>query len=83
MTARFLQWIHAFVDEETGLSPDFLNELKEAIASDDPARSILRVLLTYAEERDRWYLYRSDQLHIFMEKWLKDLSIKTAVAPPW
>jgi len=81
--ATRLQWIHAFVDEETGLSPYFLSELKEAIASDDPARAILQVLLTYAEERDRWYLYRSDQLHVFMEQWLKDLSIKTVDAPPW
>jgi hypothetical protein len=81
--ATRLKWINAFVEEETDLSADFLSELREAIDSDDPAPSILQVLLRYAEERDRWYVYRSDRVHEFMEKWLEGHSIKTTDPAPW
>ncbi len=41
------------------------------------------VLLSYPVERDRWFQYRSNLLHIYINGWLNSKDITIGEQPPW
>lgn len=41
------------------------------------------VLLAFPAERERWFAYRSELLHLHIQTWLDHLNIEVANPPPW
>jgi len=41
------------------------------------------VLLRYPEERERWFSYRADRLHAYINDWLAEKDVQTDNPPPW
>jgi hypothetical protein len=41
------------------------------------------VLLAFPAERERWFAYRSELLHLHIQTWLEHLHIEAANPPPW
>jgi len=41
------------------------------------------VLLAFPAERERWFAYRSELLHLHIQTWLDHLHIEAANPPPW
>lgn len=41
------------------------------------------VLLAFPAERERWFAYRSELLHLHIQTWLDHLNIEAANPPPW
>ena len=39
--------------------------------------------MTYAEERERWFAFRSERLRTFMEAWLTAHAIQPITRPVW
>jgi len=41
------------------------------------------VLLSYPVERDRWFAYRANLLHIYIDSWLEPRDVALGENPPW
>jgi len=41
------------------------------------------VLLAFPAERERWFAYRSELLHLHIQTWIDHLHIESANLPPW
>jgi hypothetical protein len=41
------------------------------------------VLLAFPAERERWFAYRSELLHLHIQTWLDHLHVEVANPPPW
>jgi hypothetical protein len=41
------------------------------------------VLLAFPAERERWFAYRSELLHLHIQTWLDHLHIESSNPPPW
>jgi len=41
------------------------------------------VLLRYPDERERWFSYRGDRLHAYINEWLAEKEIQTETPAPW
>lgn len=83
-TQRKLEWMRSFLSESEGVSAEAINELTVALGDvDDPTAAITAVLREHADARDRWYLYRAEQLHELMASWLEERGITAIDPPPW
>jgi hypothetical protein len=75
------RWMERFipmVDE-----PDLRGKLAQAIDGKGAFRRFKDALMNYAEERERWFAFRSERLRTFMEAWLAAHAIKAASRPAW
>ena len=75
------RWMERFipmVDE-----PDLRGKLAQAIDGKGAFRRFKDALMNYAEERERWFAFRSERLRTFMEAWLTAHAIKAASRPAW
>ncbi|HXV77365.1 MAG TPA: UPF0158 family protein [Candidatus Polarisedimenticolaceae bacterium] len=82
-TETKLEWIHAFIAEGEDLEPSFVEAIERALDSDDPAPAVIDALRESPDAKDRWYRYRSDRLHEWIERWLEDREIEAINPPPW
>jgi len=57
--------------------------LTQAIDGKGAFRRFKDVLMTYAEDRERWFAFRSERLRTFMEAWLSAHAIKPVERPQW
>ena len=75
------RWMERFVQSVTD------EALKErlilAIDGKGAFRRFKDVLLSYPVERDRWFTYRSNLLHIYVNGWLDTQDILLGEIPPW
>jgi len=76
-----IEWLGGFLDGAPDLAPQVVTELNEASVTDDPAKALGDVLKRHPAVRDRWYLYRAERLHEWMDQWLEAHGV-TAVDPP-
>ncbi len=76
-------WMVDFVDETTEGDALVLGHLKEALEQGDPTDAFREVLRQHPEERDRWFLYRSDRIHEVIEDWLVANEVRSTEPPPW
>jgi Uncharacterised protein family (UPF0158) len=75
------RWMERFV---TSVEDETLRErLIIAIDGKGAFRRFKDVLLHYPGERERWFSYRADLLHAFINEWLVENSIETGTTPPW
>src|SRR5580658_3735076 len=75
------RWMERFIpmiDE-----PDLRGKLTQAIDGKGAFRRFKDALMNYAEERERWFAFRSERLRTFMEAWLAAHAIKAASRPAW
>ncbi len=75
------RWMERFV---ASVEDDALRErLILAIDGKGAFRRFKDVLLSYPVERDRWFSYRSNLLHIYINGWLDGHEITLGEVPPW
>jgi hypothetical protein len=75
------RWMERFipmVDE-----PDLRGKLAQAIDGKGAFRRFKDALMNHADERERWFAFRSERLRTFMEAWLAAHAIMAAVRPAW
>ncbi|MBL8944412.1 MAG: hypothetical protein JNK45_14735 [Myxococcales bacterium] len=75
------RWMERFVQS---VADDALRErLILAIDGKGAFRRFKDVLLSYPVERDRWFTYRANLLHIYINGWLDAQDILLGEATPW
>lgn len=75
------RWMERFVATTTD---EALRErLIIAIDGKGAFRRFKDVLLNYPAERERWFAYRSHQLHWQIQVWLERLQLEAIEPPPW
>lgn len=75
------RWMERFVASvEDGALKD---RLILAIDGKGAFRRFKDVLLSYPVERDRWFQYRANLLHIYISGWLRSKDIALGSHPPW
>lgn len=75
---RWMERFVASVEDET-----LRERLIIAIDGKGAFRRFKDVLLHYPGERERWFTYRSDLLHAFINVWLEENGIETETSAPW
>jgi hypothetical protein len=75
------RWMERFIP--TVESVELKESLTQAIDGKGAFRRFKDVLMTYAEERERWFAFRSERLRTFMEAWLTAHAIKPITRPAW
>ncbi|MEE9386079.1 MAG: UPF0158 family protein [Nannocystaceae bacterium] len=75
------RWMERFVSsvEDGGLK----DRLVLAIDGKGAFRRFKDVLLSYPTERDRWFSYRSNLLHLYINEWLQSEDIAVGEPAPW
>ena len=73
------RWMERFI--ETTEEAELRDRLTAAIDGKGAFRRFKDVLLSYPDERERWFQFRQDLLKVEMDQWLASLGIE-AVAPP-
>lgn len=75
------RWMERFIPmvENTELR----GRLHQAIDGKGAFRRFKDVLMAHAEERERWFTYRSERLKTFMDAWLTAHSLRAIPRPAW
>lgn len=75
------RWMEHFIAEVE--DPELKQMLLTAIDGKGAFRRFKDVLLSYPVERDRWFTYRANLLHIYINGWLNAQDIALGEFPPW
>lgn len=75
------RWMERFVQSVE--DPTLRERLILAIDGKGAFRRFKDVLLSYPVERDRWFTYRANLLHIYINIWLEQQDISIGEHPPW
>jgi hypothetical protein len=75
------RWMERFIP--MAVDVELRGLLAQAIDGKGAFRRFKDVLMNHAEERERWFVFRSERLRTFMEAWLGAHAIKAAVRPAW
>lgn len=75
------RWMERFVASVE--DPTLRERLILAIDGKGAFRRFKDVLLSYPVERDRWFAYRSNLLHIYIDNWLEPRDLVLGEPPPW
>src|SRR5260370_18522429 len=75
------RWMERFIPmvDDT----DLRGNLAQAIDGKGAFRRFKDVLMNFADEREKWFVFRSERLRTFMEAWLGAHAIKAAIRPAW
>jgi hypothetical protein len=75
------RWMERFIPMvENG---ELRARLHQAIDGKGAFRRFKDVLMAHAEERERWFTYRSERLKTFMDAWLSAHSLRATPRPAW
>src|SRR5512139_1422434 len=75
------RWMERFVG---AVADQPLRErLLVAIDGKGAFRRFKDVLLAFPAERERWFAYRAELLHLHIQTWLDHLNVEVAELPPW
>jgi hypothetical protein len=75
------RWMERFVGAVQDLP--LRERLLVAIDGKGAFRRFKDVLLAFPAERERWFAYRSELLHLHIQTWLDHLHIEAINPPPW
>jgi hypothetical protein len=75
------RWMERFV--QSVADPTLRERLILAIDGKGAFRRFKDVLLSYPVERDRWFQYRANLLHIYVNQWLDTQDFVLGEAAPW
>jgi len=75
------RWMERFIPlaEDT----DLRDKLTQAIDGKGAFRRFKDVLMSFGDEREKWFTFRSERLRTFMEAWLGAHAIKAIARPTW
>src|SRR5450631_1368753 len=75
------RWMERFIPlaEDT----DLREKLTQAIDGKGAFRRFKDVLMSFGDEREKWFTFRSERLRTFMEAWLSAHAIKATPRPQW
>jgi hypothetical protein len=75
------RWMERFIPlaEDTELR----DKLTQAIDGKGAFRRFKDVLMSFGDEREKWFTFRSERLRTFMEAWLGAHAIKAIARPAW
>jgi hypothetical protein len=82
-TARKVEWLKVFLDQDEELDEQVKNQLWDALAAEDPATQIADVLRQNPDEREAWFVYRASRVHEMIDEWLAAQAIEPVDPPPW
>lgn len=74
-------WMDRFVATVT--EPKLKEKLLVAIDGKGAFRRFKDVLLSFPQERERWFNYRAVYLHSYINSWLKEKELETDPPTPW
>jgi hypothetical protein len=75
------RWMERFIPMVE--NNDLRGKLTQAIDGKGAFRRFKDVLMAHAEERERWFGYRSERLKTFMDAWLAAHSLHPVERPAW
>ncbi len=75
------RWMERFIPMVE--NAELRGRLNQAIDGKGAFRRFKDVLMAHAEERERWFAYRSERLKTFMDAWLAAHSLHAIPRPPW
>ncbi len=75
------RWMERFIPMVDDV--ELRGKLMNAIDGKGAFRRFKDVLMSYATERERWFLFRSERLRTFMEAWLTAHALKAIPRPAW
>src|SRR5688572_2597098 len=75
------RWMERFV--QSVADGALKDRLILAIDGKGAFRRFKDVLLSYPVERDRWFQYRANLLHIYIDSWLAAQDVAIGEHPPW
>jgi hypothetical protein len=75
------RWMERFIPMVEDL--ELRGRLHQAIDGKGAFRRFKDVLMSHAEERERWFTYRSERLRTFMDAWLTAHKITAIARPAW
>ena len=75
------RWMERFIPLVDDLT--LRQQLAEAIDGKGAFRRFKDVLMSYAEDRERWFQFRSERLRTFMDAWLNAHAIRATPRPQW
>jgi len=75
------RWMERFIPMVDDV--DLRDKLGQAIDGKGAFRRFKDVLMSYAADRERWFVFRSERLRTFMEAWLNAHAIQPIARPVW
>jgi uncharacterized protein UPF0158 len=75
------RWMERFIP--LAEDADLREKLTQAIDGKGAFRRFKDVLMSFGEEREKWFTFRSERLRTFMEAWLGAHAIKAVSRPAW
>ncbi|MGZ3424820.1 MAG: UPF0158 family protein [Polyangiales bacterium] len=75
------RWMERFIPMVENV--ELRGRLNQAIDGKGAFRRFKDVLMAHAEERERWFTYRSERLKTFMDAWLAAHSLRAIPRPAW
>ncbi len=75
------RWMERFIPMVDDL--ELRGRLHQAIDGKGAFRRFKDALMAHAEERERWFTYRSERLKTFMDAWLVAHSLRAVPRPAW
>ena len=75
------RWMERFIPMVENV--ELRGRLNQAIDGKGAFRRFKDVLMAHAEERERWFTYRSERLKTFMDAWLTAHSLRAVPRPAW
>jgi hypothetical protein len=75
------RWMERFIPMVEAV--DLRNKLTQAIDGKGAFRRFKDVLMSFADDRERWFAFRSERLRAFMEAWLGAHAINPVTRPSW
>jgi hypothetical protein len=78
-----IDWLRSFLDSGAKLNGGVAEGLRRALDADDPIAEVAGVLRDHADERESWFLFRSERLHELIDEWLEDNEVQVIEPPPW
>jgi hypothetical protein len=75
------RWMERFIPMVDDV--DLKNKLTHAIDGKGAFRRFKDVLMAFAEDREKWFTFRSERLRTFMEAWLSAHAIRAIPRPQW
>jgi hypothetical protein len=75
------RWMERFIP--LAEDNDLRDKLTQAIDGKGAFRRFKDVLMSFGDEREKWFTFRSERLRTFMEAWLAAHAIKAISRPAW
>ena len=78
-----IEWLKTFMKESEGLEPELLSKLEIAMQEENAPLAIKEAMNQHPEDREKWYLYRSEKVRELTDRWIENHGIQATDGPSW